>query len=228
MNSLPLNDEHIDGPIPVADDVAMAETNHASDIQDRLELDGVDKPTNKRPVKCQSFVCNRALLEEQQLLILFIFHLKEYALAVGKRLQLKQNRQQVRYPDRITLIRGNHESRQITQIRTIDRKQEVPHDGGMCDLLWSDPADIVDGLWLNFLQNCPMMTAKLLMGAYRVIFMDDISTGLDSSTTHQTVNYPRHTTHAFDGTTFISLLQPDRDVTSFENQKCIVVLDDHE
>jgi len=102
----------------------------------------------------------------------------------------------VRYPDRITLIRGNHESRQITQvygfydeclrkygsvnvwryctdmfdylslsalidnrifcvhgglsptittldqIRTIDRKQEVPHDGPMCDLLWSDPEDL--------------------------------------------------------------------------------------
>ncbi|KAI9318130.1 serine/threonine-protein phosphatase 4 catalytic subunit [Dichotomocladium elegans] len=102
----------------------------------------------------------------------------------------------VRYPDRITLIRGNHESRQITQvygfydecirkfgsanvwrycceifdylslsaiiddrifcvhgglspsitsldqIRTIERKQEVPHDGAMCDLLWSDPDDI--------------------------------------------------------------------------------------
>jgi len=25
------------------------------------------------------------------------------------------------------------------QIRLIDRKQEVPHDGAMCDLLWSDP-----------------------------------------------------------------------------------------
>ncbi|PWN95888.1 putative serine/threonine protein phosphatase 4 catalytic subunit [Tilletiopsis washingtonensis] len=102
----------------------------------------------------------------------------------------------VRYPDRITLIRGNHESRQITQvygfydecarkygsanvwryccevfdylalgavvdgrvfcvhgglspnvgsidqIRQIDRKQEVPHDGAMCDLLWSDPDEI--------------------------------------------------------------------------------------
>ena len=28
------------------------------------------------------------------------------------------------------------------QIRAIDRKQEVPHDGPMCDLLWSDPDDI--------------------------------------------------------------------------------------
>jgi serine/threonine-protein phosphatase 4 catalytic subunit len=102
----------------------------------------------------------------------------------------------VRYSNRVTLIRGNHESRQITQvygfydeclrkygsvnvwrycteifdylslsaiisdtifcvhgglgptiatldeIRGIDRKQEVPHDGPMCDLLWSDPEDI--------------------------------------------------------------------------------------
>lgn len=108
----------------------------------------------------------------------------------------------VRYPDRITLIRGNHESRQITQvygfydeclkkfgsvnvwrycceifdflslsaiiddrifcvhgglspsingldqIRMIDRKQEVPHEGAMCDLLWSDPDD-ADGWSLS-------------------------------------------------------------------------------
>ena len=99
----------------------------------------------------------------------------------------------VKYPNRITLLRGNHESRQITQaygfyeecsrrygtvnvwklctdifdyfqlsaviegkifcvhgglspnvitiddIRKLDRKQEVPRDGAMSDILWSDP-----------------------------------------------------------------------------------------
>lgn len=100
------------------------------------------------------------------------------------------------YPDRITLLRGNHECRQITQvygfyeecvrkygnanpwkyctdvfdylnlaavidgrvlcvhgglspeirtldqIRTIERQQEIPHEGSFCDLMWSDPEDI--------------------------------------------------------------------------------------
>ncbi|CAH1793612.1 unnamed protein product [Owenia fusiformis] len=100
-----------------------------------------------------------------------------------------------RFPERITILRGNHESRQITQvygfydeclrkygnanvwkyftdlfdflpltalvdgqifclhgglspsidtldhIRALDRIQEVPHEGPMCDLLWSDPDD---------------------------------------------------------------------------------------
>jgi serine/threonine-protein phosphatase 4 catalytic subunit len=30
----------------------------------------------------------------------------------------------------------------LDEIRAIDRKQEVPHDGAMCDLMWSDPDDI--------------------------------------------------------------------------------------
>ncbi|PAA91117.1 hypothetical protein BOX15_Mlig013788g3 [Macrostomum lignano] len=101
----------------------------------------------------------------------------------------------VRFRDRITILRGNHESRQITQVygfydeclrkygnanvwkyftdlfdylpltalvedsifclhgglspsidtldhvRALDRIQEVPHEGPMCDLLWSDPDD---------------------------------------------------------------------------------------
>ena len=36
----------------------------------------------------------------------------------------------------------------VSQIRTIDRKQEVPHDGAMCDLMWSDPEEI-DGWGLS-------------------------------------------------------------------------------
>ena len=107
----------------------------------------------------------------------------------------------VRYRHRITILRGNHESRQITQVygfydeclrkygnanvwkhftdtfdylpmtavisdrifclhgglspsidtldhaRDLDRVQEVPHEGPMCDLVWSDPDDRYVIIW---------------------------------------------------------------------------------
>lgn len=49
---------------------------------------------------------------------------------------------------------------------------------------------------------------ELLVGSARVLFMDEISTGLDSATTYQIIKYLRDSTHALDGTTIISLLQP--------------------
>lgn len=53
-----------------------------------------------------------------------------------------------------------------------------------------------------------LFAGELLIGPARVLFMDEISTGLDSSTTYQIIKYLRHSTHALDGTTLISLLQP--------------------
>ncbi|SCO66576.1 protein phosphatase-beta, putative [Plasmodium vivax] len=107
----------------------------------------------------------------------------------------------IKYPSRVTILRGNHESRQITkvygfydecmrkydgdynawryitdafdylpltaiisnqifcdhggispylhtinQINNLDRFKEIPQDGPICDLLWSDPAGPEDGI----------------------------------------------------------------------------------
>ncbi|PKA64532.1 Pleiotropic drug resistance protein 6 [Apostasia shenzhenica] len=57
-------------------------------------------------------------------------------------------------------------------------------------------------------QKKRLTTGELLVGPARVLLMDEISTGLDSSTTYQIIKYLRHSTHALDGTTIISLLQP--------------------
>ena len=37
--------------------------------------------------------------------------------------------------------------RTIDQIRVIDRKQEIPHDGAFCDILWSDPEERLSVPW---------------------------------------------------------------------------------
>lgn len=57
-------------------------------------------------------------------------------------------------------------------------------------------------------QKKRLTTGELLVGPSRVLLMDEISNGLDSSTTYQIIKYLRHSTRALDGTTVISLLQP--------------------
>ncbi|XP_020585995.1 pleiotropic drug resistance protein 2-like isoform X2 [Phalaenopsis equestris] len=51
-------------------------------------------------------------------------------------------------------------------------------------------------------------TGEMLAGPARALFMDEISTGLDSSTTFQIVKFIRQMVHVMDGTVLISLLQP--------------------
>jgi ABC-type multidrug transport system ATPase subunit len=48
----------------------------------------------------------------------------------------------------------------------------------------------------------------MLVGPAKALFMDEISTGLDSSTTFQIVNSLRQSIHILSGTAVISLLQP--------------------
>ncbi|CAE5957576.1 unnamed protein product [Arabidopsis arenosa] len=57
-------------------------------------------------------------------------------------------------------------------------------------------------------QKKRVTTGEMLVGPSRALFMDEISTGLDSSTTYQIVNSLRNYVHIFNGTALISLLQP--------------------
>ena len=50
----------------------------------------------------------------------------------------------------------------IDQIRVINRKQEVPHDGPMCDLLWSDPEGRTLACILCF-EFCSICMSSLLV-----------------------------------------------------------------
>ncbi|PRQ26836.1 putative sulfate-transporting ATPase [Rosa chinensis] len=57
-------------------------------------------------------------------------------------------------------------------------------------------------------QRKRLTTGEMLVGPARALFMDEISTGLDSSTTFQIVNSLRQSIHILSGTAVISLLQP--------------------
>ncbi|XP_075642100.1 pleiotropic drug resistance protein 1-like isoform X2 [Castanea sativa] len=57
-------------------------------------------------------------------------------------------------------------------------------------------------------QRKRVTVGEMLVGPARAFFMDEISTGLDSSTTFQIVNSLRQAIHTLEGTAVISLLQP--------------------
>ncbi|KAH1107226.1 hypothetical protein J1N35_010994 [Gossypium stocksii] len=57
-------------------------------------------------------------------------------------------------------------------------------------------------------QKKRVTTGEMLAGPAKLLLMDEISTGLDSSTTYQIVKSLRHFVHILNGTAFISLLQP--------------------
>ncbi|KAK4717282.1 hypothetical protein R3W88_015620 [Solanum pinnatisectum] len=57
-------------------------------------------------------------------------------------------------------------------------------------------------------QKKRLTTGEMLVGPAKVFFMDEISMGLDSSTTFQIVKYMRQMVHIMDVTMIISLLQP--------------------
>ncbi|PQQ10338.1 pleiotropic drug resistance protein 2 [Prunus yedoensis var. nudiflora] len=57
-------------------------------------------------------------------------------------------------------------------------------------------------------QKKRVTTGEMLVGPAKAFFMDEISTGLDSSTTFQIVKFMRQMVHILDVTMIISLLQP--------------------
>jgi serine/threonine-protein phosphatase 4 catalytic subunit len=46
--------------------------------------------------------------------------------------------------DKVFCVHGglSPSTNSLDDIRTLDRKQEIPNSGSMCDLMWSDPEDM--------------------------------------------------------------------------------------
>ncbi|WOL16537.1 hypothetical protein Cni_G25324 [Canna indica] len=57
-------------------------------------------------------------------------------------------------------------------------------------------------------QKKRVTTGEMIVGPRKTLFMDEISTGLDSSTTYQIVKCMRNFVHQMEGTVLMSLLQP--------------------
>jgi ABC-type multidrug transport system ATPase subunit len=60
----------------------------------------------------------------------------------------------------------------------------------------------------TFYDELLLHAGEMLVGLARCFFMDDISTGLDSSTTYEIIKFLQEMTHLMDLTMVISLLQP--------------------
>lgn len=54
-----------------------------------------------------------------------------------------------------------------------------------------------------------VLTGEMIVGPTKTLFMDEISTGLDSSTTFQIVKCLQQIVHLTEATVLMSLLQPD-------------------
>ncbi|KAA8541750.1 hypothetical protein F0562_022902 [Nyssa sinensis] len=57
-------------------------------------------------------------------------------------------------------------------------------------------------------QKKRVTTGEMIVGPTKTLFMDEISTGLDSSTTYQIVKCMQHIVHLTEATIVMSLLQP--------------------
>ncbi|KAK4493468.1 hypothetical protein RD792_006030, partial [Penstemon davidsonii] len=61
-------------------------------------------------------------------------------------------------------------------------------------------------------QKKRLTTGEMMIGPTKALFMDEISNGLDSSTTYQIVCYLQQLAHTIDATILVSLLQPAPDI----------------
>jgi ABC-type multidrug transport system ATPase subunit len=71
---------------------------------------------------------------------------------------------------------------------------------------------------------CASFIGEMLVGPTNALFMDEISTGLDSSTTFQIMKCLRQIIHILNGTAVISLLQPEPEI--YELFDDIILLSD--
>lgn len=60
----------------------------------------------------------------------------------------------------------------------------------------------------NLMVHWHPCVGEMVVGPRKTLFMDEISTGLDSSTTYQIVKCTRNFVHQMDGTVLMALLQP--------------------